>query len=293
MWTISQVERLTGMPRRQIQQLCHQNEKTGGIAFWAPVEQSPGHAYYDEMDLLVFYLVRQFRSAGFKLKDMERAFESALDSPETFSPLLDAKQSELQNERRETTAKLSELKRLRSAGTKDTDRLSANERLISIIREHAEGNIHHAIDETGTELGYGRAQRLSLQTWFDSTLSSCTGCRPFVWRSTSYDSDASISPIIASVKRLQRAHRESEAADSAKSQDALRGLLQLLPSEAGGPSFAASALQHVLTEPGMGALVEIICGKGFFDFLARSVECFLGSKHPASTNESPSGKEEG
>ena len=65
MWKRSEVERLTGLGRHTIQDLCNQNTSRDGLGFWEPAVMKPGYSRFDEGDLLAFYLVRQLIKVGF------------------------------------------------------------------------------------------------------------------------------------------------------------------------------------------------------------------------------------
>ena len=54
MWKRSEVERLTGLGRHTIQDLCNQNTSRDGLGFWEPAVMKPGYSRFDEGDLLLF-----------------------------------------------------------------------------------------------------------------------------------------------------------------------------------------------------------------------------------------------
>lgn len=72
-WRISEVERLTGLSRRDIQRVCYQGE--GGIGLLSPKETKWGYRVYSAQDLKVLYAVSLLRERGKTLPQVEREFE--------------------------------------------------------------------------------------------------------------------------------------------------------------------------------------------------------------------------
>ena len=83
MWERSQVERLTGLSRHMIQDLCYHNTKGGGLGFWEPAVSKPGYSRFDEGDLLMFYLVGQLKRAGFTLREVEPTVFAILENDDS------------------------------------------------------------------------------------------------------------------------------------------------------------------------------------------------------------------
>jgi DNA-binding transcriptional MerR regulator len=72
-WKISEVERLTGLSRRDIQRVCYQGE--GGIGLLSPKETKWGYRVYSTRDLKVLYAVALLRERGMTLPQVKREFE--------------------------------------------------------------------------------------------------------------------------------------------------------------------------------------------------------------------------
>lgn len=112
MWKRSQVEELTGVSKRAIQQLCNHNAKTGGLAFWHPYDMGPGYAAYDEVDMLAFLLVGRLHDAGFALAEMRPAVKAMVrdagdrEGEASYAELVRAKRQRLQRELAEIEGKL-------------------------------------------------------------------------------------------------------------------------------------------------------------------------------------------
>ena len=75
-WKISEVERLTGLSRRDIQRVCYQGE--GGIGLLSPKETKWGYRVYSAQDLKVLYAVSLLRERGKTLPQVKREFEKGV-----------------------------------------------------------------------------------------------------------------------------------------------------------------------------------------------------------------------
>lgn len=135
MWKKSQVEELTGVSKRAIQQLCNHNAKTGGLGFWHPYDMGPGYAAYDEADMLAFLLVGRLHDAGFTLAEMHPAVKALVQDVDdrggeaSYTELVQAKRQRLQRELAEIEGKLVLLQAL-DAGVED-DPCTRLERVLS------------------------------------------------------------------------------------------------------------------------------------------------------------------
>lgn len=126
MWERSQVERLTGLSRHMIQDLCYHNTKGGGLGFWEPAVSKPGYSRFDEGDLLMFYLVGQLKRAGFTLREVEPTVFAILENDDSLVRTLQGKADELHARRAELADQLSALECLKDAvSSKPADRLYA------------------------------------------------------------------------------------------------------------------------------------------------------------------------
>lgn len=112
MWSRSEIETLIGLSKRKIQELCHQNKRTGGIAFWQPYESRPGYSNFDSTDLEIFYIVRRLYLAGFSLSEIPEAFEYLVLLDRSNKSLLISKEKELKTQLKEVSKKLENLEAL-------------------------------------------------------------------------------------------------------------------------------------------------------------------------------------
>ena len=150
MWQRSEVERLTGLSRHAIQDLCNQNTTRDGLGFWVPAVSKPGYARYDEGDLLAFYLVRQLTKAGFTLAEVEPVVFGMLEDDDAFGRALHSKERRLGTQRDAVLAKMRALERLEDAvDTAPEDRLYAI--MGEAVRAHAEGALQTAFAEVPLE----------------------------------------------------------------------------------------------------------------------------------------------
>lgn len=146
MWKRSDVERLTGLTRHMIQDLCNPNTSGDGLGFWEPAISKPGYSRFDEGDLLAFYLVRQLMKAGFTLKEIESAVFDLMEDDDSFERTLRRKATVLHRRRAELDSKLSALEYLEVAATAVTD-----DRLYAVMEvaltQSAERAVHVATTE--------------------------------------------------------------------------------------------------------------------------------------------------
>lgn len=146
MWKRSDVERLTGLTRHMIQDLCNPNTSGDGLGFWEPAISKPGYSRFDEGDLLAFYLVRQLMKAGFTLKEIESAVFDLMEDDDSFERTLRRKATVLHRRRAELDSKLSALEYLEVAATAATD-----DRLYAVMEvaltQSAERAVHVATTE--------------------------------------------------------------------------------------------------------------------------------------------------
>lgn len=76
-WTVSEVEQLTGLSRRDIQRCCYQGK--GGVGILEPRDSSWGRRTYSAEDVALLYLVRLEKQAGLSLPEVAQKFQAARD----------------------------------------------------------------------------------------------------------------------------------------------------------------------------------------------------------------------
>lgn len=74
-WTISQVEDLIGLPRRDIQRCCYTGK--GGVALLFPTDSTWGRRTYSADDLARLYLVARMKDRGMSLPEIKRELDGS------------------------------------------------------------------------------------------------------------------------------------------------------------------------------------------------------------------------
>ena len=74
-WTISQVEDLIGLPRRDIQRCCYTGK--GGVALLFPTDSTWGRRAYSADDLARLYLVARMKDRGMSLPEIKRELDGS------------------------------------------------------------------------------------------------------------------------------------------------------------------------------------------------------------------------
>jgi DNA-binding transcriptional MerR regulator len=69
-WSITDVERLVGLSRRDIKRACYEGE--GGVGVLRPQDEGWGRRTYDEHDLTMLFLVAEHRREGMTLSQAAR-----------------------------------------------------------------------------------------------------------------------------------------------------------------------------------------------------------------------------
>ena len=104
-WTVSQVERLIGLPRRDVQRACYQDRARGGAAILNPADGSWGRRTYHVDDLAALYLVKLYKDQGLSLAEIREVFASQ-GSRASRKDLLSTQVERLREQRDELSAKL-------------------------------------------------------------------------------------------------------------------------------------------------------------------------------------------
>ena len=74
-WTISQVEDLIGLPRRDILRCCYTGK--GGVALLFPADSTWGRRAYSAEDLARLYLVARMKDQGMSLPEIKRELDGS------------------------------------------------------------------------------------------------------------------------------------------------------------------------------------------------------------------------
>ena len=291
MWQRSEVERLTGLSRHAIQDLCNQNTTRDGLGFWVPAVSKPGYARYDEGDLLAFYLVKQLTKAGFTLAEVEPVVFGMLEDDATFAQALQSKEERLAEQQEAVGAKLAALAHL-----EDAVPVVPEQRLYAIMGEMLEEHAQEALRITAesaqpTEEEHALAAE-QLRAFANMLLAVIQGEYPRFWRRS-----ASSNVVGANhATRFQQlmAHLNSlmkrEAPESGVAQSFVAEMVQEFlgtsdSSDAECRKKGSVRLQTMTVEalavfcamPENGVPIELVFGNGSFAYLARAMRAWANT----------------
>ena len=298
MWKRSDVERLTGLTRHMIQDLCNPNTSGDGLGFWEPAISKPGYSRFDEGDLLAFYLVRQLMKAGFTLKEIESAVFDLMEDDDSFERALRRKATVLHRRRAELDSKLRALEYLEVAATAATD-----DRLYAVMEVALGQSAERAVRAAASEVQVTEADEESVRRGMRELVAAVLGVlrgegapaemgghgiAPLVagWARAIADllSDDA-APANAGAQRLIREMAHAVAGEGASTggragsvHDALAtecagNACDALPSECTSSArdgLAVRALAAFLNESENGVPIELVFGEGSFAFLAQA-----------------------
>lgn len=298
MWKRSDVERLTGLTRHMIQDLCNPNTSGDGLGFWEPAISKPGYSRFDEGDLLAFYLVRQLMKAGFTLKEIESAVFDLMEDDDSFERALRRKATVLHRRRAELDSKLSALEYLEVAATAATD-----DRLYAVMEvaltQSAERAVHVATTEAQAAEADEELVRRGMRELVAAVLSVLRGEGAPVevggrgiaslaagWARAVADLLADdAAPATAGAQRLIREMAHAIAGEGASAGGRAGGVHDVLVGECGGnacealasgrassarDALAVCALAAFLNESENGVPIELVFGEGSFAFFAQA-----------------------
>lgn len=298
MWKRSDVERLTGLTRHMIQDLCNPNTSRDGLGFWEPAISKPGYSRFDEGDLLAFYLVRQLMKAGFTLREIESAVFDLMEDDDSFERALRRKATVLHRRRAELDSKLSALEYLEVAATAATD-----DRLYAVMEVALTQSAERAVQVATTETQAAEADEVLVRRGMRELVAVVLGVlrgegapaemggrgiAPLVagWARAVADLLADdAAPATAGAQRLIRkmAHavagegasagrHAGNACDALASEDAgnVRDVLASECTSSARDALAVRALAAFLNESENGVPIELVFGEGSFAFLAQA-----------------------
>ncbi|WP_418742194.1 hypothetical protein [Enorma massiliensis] len=295
MWKRSDVERLTGLTRHMIQDLCNPNTSGDGLGFWEPAISKPGYSRFDEGDLLAFYLVRQLMKAGFTLKEIESAVFDLMEDDDSFERALRRKATVLHRRRAELDSKLSVLEYLEVAATAATD-----DRLYAVMEVALTQSAERAVRAATAAVRAAEAAeadegsvRCGMRELVAAVLSVLRGegapaevggrgIAPLVagWARVVADLLAdNAAPVTAGAQRLIREMAHAIASGRAGSvcnalaSEGAGNVCDALATEGASSArdaLAVRALAAFLNESENGVPIELVFGEGSFAFLAQA-----------------------
>lgn len=112
-WRISEVERLLGLGRRDIQRACYGGH--GGVAILDPADTAWGRRTYDARDLAQLFLVRQLRRRGLSLPEVKASFDESQAAGRTVEDMVAVQVARLREEAEEVAGQLLQAEALLAA----------------------------------------------------------------------------------------------------------------------------------------------------------------------------------
>lgn len=250
-WTISEVERLTGLPRRDIQRCCYSGK--GGLGIVKPQDSTWGRRTYSVEEVALLYVVQLERLEGLSLPEIsERFHESAGDGSFDVAKTLAIRAARL-DEQRETIC----------------GRLAA---------AHA---LHLALDGGGSCDAIGSFVEQSIGNQVAFALRALEGDRCRDGEQTKVIAADAARNLSCTLRAGWLTRTLSPAAtlgkgnaDETKTQvvRALAGVIDVIHETAGvSHDFARRALSWAFDAPGMALAVELWLGAGAFELVAEAL----------------------
>lgn len=277
MWERSQVEQLTGLSRHMIQDLCYQDTKRGGLAFWEPAVSKPGYSRFDEGDLLMFFLVGQLKRAGFTLAEVEATVFDILEEDGALASTLRKKAHAIHERRAGLDGQLTALECLEDAvAAEPSERLYAV--MASALAQSVDRAIAAAVERTQAAGGSGVAGELAVER-LRSRFLGLVGALIAALQGVAERDGASQDVI--SLATVAREIRDLVADGCDPGCPAARRTVGQLVrylaadeaaegTETVGRRLALCALAAFLGDAGNGVPVELVLGNGSFAFLGKA-----------------------
>lgn len=277
-WKISQVERLIGLPRRDIQRACYRGQ--GGAAILSPKDSSWGRRTYDSDDLARLFVVKRLKDQGLSLPEIKKAFTEAERSGNTIQDMLAIHVHRLKEHKEEIDRQLAVAETLLDSLSDPRENHLCRQ---SLKQQAAQAMIRILIPLANDLTGCGDADggiRTRIVTRFPIYENDF---RPLI--------NASMQKLVEesaprrlflvlndverhSVSRCIRGLMEQSASpDSSETQRALRDIAKRIVSN---PDMATKVLiwaivDAFLDDPSAECIVEFWCGPGSFDFVQKAI----------------------
>lgn len=290
MWKRSEVEKLTGLTRHMIQDLCNPNTSRDGLGFWKPAVSKPGYSRFDEGDLLAFYLVRQLMKAGFTLREVGPVVYDMLEDGAAFETRIAEKATELRAHRAQCDAKLSTLRMLENTlPCAPVNRLFAV--MDTALVQSMERSVTDASQELGVDVGEATQAAELLQDAVVRLLTALDmGAVQHRWMARGQDDPrrvdektCEIACLRESITLLRGRGVASTSHDATacvwhfahmlacgQEEDSYRGCFA--HDQDTRTALIVHALNRFLHETENGVPVELICGEGSFAYLAEAAQ---------------------
>lgn len=119
MWTIKDVERMTGLPKDDIQRVCDANNAKTFI--FCPRDSKPGRRYFEQEDIMKVWLIAQYKRIGYNLPEIALIFKEAEEKQLAFSDQISAQIEELELRKKELEEQIGHAKKMQEYVTASSD----------------------------------------------------------------------------------------------------------------------------------------------------------------------------
>lgn len=110
MWTIKDVERMTGLPKDDIQRVCDVNNAKTFI--FCPRDSRPGRRYFEQEDIKKVWLIAQYKRMGYNLPEIASIFKEAEERQLAFSDQISVQIEELESRKKELEEQIGHAKKM-------------------------------------------------------------------------------------------------------------------------------------------------------------------------------------
>ena len=237
-WTISEVERLTGLPRRDIQRCCYNGK--GGLGIIKPQDSTWGRRTYSARDVATLFVVRLEKQQGLSLPEIgEKLRKRPAIGSEVEPGLLSVHIARLKERQEEVAGQLLAARALLMA-SQGAEPLLAGELIENEIDAQVIETLRKMTDENAEETG-ARADCAARRGW-----------------------------LIRSLAPLAEGGRSSEAPRRAAL--ALAGTIDSIHERYSVSHVAAKRiLNWAFNAPGMSVVVDVWLGPGAYEQILRTL----------------------
>lgn len=237
-WTISEVERLTGLPRRDIQRCCYSGK--GGLGIIKPQDSTWGRRTYSARDVATLFVVRLEKQQGLSLPEIgEKLRKRPVIGSEVEPGLLAVHIARLKERQEEVSGQLLAARALLMA-SQGADPLLAGELIENEIDAQVVEALRKMADEEAEQID-AHADRVACRGWLLRSFAPLAGDAHF--------SEASERAALALAGAIDSIHERYNVSHVA----------------------AKKILNWACTAPGMSVVVDVWLGPGTYELLLRTL----------------------
>ena len=263
-WKVSEVERLIGLPRRDIQRACY--EGAGGAGILSPADSSWGRRLYSKDDLLTLFMVKQERDQGLSLPEVKRLFEEKEGEPGGWRRFVDDQVARMRDEFEDAAWRLASAEALQAATRGEED----DEDEKGTSAGEADSSNNAALDEV-----IDRILLLGvLEIMEDGGAGAGEAAGSDECATVSSDLRRACQTLHALWQDLADCRAQGFAADAPESQAAV---VRALDGGATPAATSAAQLVRLLDAPGMELALELRHGPGTYAYIRDAVDAFAAA----------------